>query len=214
MHKIHQIDKKKSLNWLGSVPSIGGQPTTNKTINSIPKNPKKANNSPQSYTNRNLDAPTISQKEAKNIVKKYFHDDEVAVKLADRIITNDGFEALGMYHKKLIAFAKNPTKYTPEHEVFHAYFDMALAKKEKNALLGAIMREKNFARKIDAEEWMADTFAEFVVGRREIRGISPKIHKILSDLAFMFKKFFGKADAVEGFYRELEAIGMGKRKYS
>lgn len=183
-------------------------------VNSIHKNPKIANKSSQklSYTNRNLDAPTISQKEAKNIVRKYFSDDQVSVKLADRIVANDGVEALGMYHKKMIAFAKNPTKYTPEHEVFHAYFDMALKSKEKNAILKAIMKEKNFVKKIDAEEFMADTFAEFVVGRREVTGLAGKMANIFDDLSYMFKKFFGQEDKVERLYRELESIGKGQSR--
>ena len=126
-------------------------------------------------------------------MRKYFKDDQVAVKLADRIVANDGIEAFGMYHKKMIAFAKNPTKYTPEHEVFHAYFDMALKPKEKNAILKAIMKEENFAKKIDAEEFMADAFAEFVVGRRErSKNIAGKLQNIFQDLSYMFKKFFGK----------------------
>lgn len=166
----------------------------------------------QSYTNRNLDAPTISQKEAKAIVRKYFSDDQVSVQLADRIITNDGIEAFGMYKDKLIAFAKNPTKYTPEHEVFHAFFDMTLSAKEKNTILKGVMKEKGFKTKLDAEEFMADTFAEFVVGRREVQGITPRLKKIFADLAHMFKQFFGKEDKVEALYRELESIGKGKKK--
>lgn len=178
----------------------------------IPKTSKNANISPKSYTNRNIDAPTISQNEAKNIVRKYFKDDQISVKLAEKIITKDGWEAFGMYHKKMIAFAKNPTKYTPEHEVFHAYFDMALEPKQKNAILKAIMKEKNFLKKIDAEEFMADSFSEFVVGRREKTGLKWKLANIFADLAYMFKKFFGKADKVEGMMRELESVGLGKKK--
>lgn len=213
--QVYSVNNKKISSWLGSVLPNGGQPTTkwwnlNSIISKISE--KSTKKLLQSYTNRNLDAPTISQKEAKAIVRKYFSDDQVSVQLADRIITNDGIEAFGMYKDRFIAFAKNPTKYTPEHEVFHAFFDMTLSPKEKNTILKGVMKEKGFKTKLDAEEFMADTFAEFVVGRREVQGITSRLKKIFADLAHMFKKFFGKEDKVEALYRELESIGKGKKK--
>jgi hypothetical protein len=42
----------------------------------------------------------------------------------------------------LISFAKDPSKNTPDHEVFHAYFDLALSPKQKSSLLVDIKRRK------------------------------------------------------------------------
>ena len=211
-HKNANNTKKLQL-WKELSSSQRGAVTTNNWSNAIiPQNPKIANNSIKSYTNRNLDASTISQAEAKAIVKKYFKDDIVSVRLAEKIITKDGGEAIGMYHKKMITFAKNPTKYTPEHEVMHAYFDLALDNKQKNTILKAIQKEQNLKTKLDAEEWLADTFAEFVAGRRETKTMSTKMKKIIDDLVYIFKKFFGQEDKVEALMRELEGIGKGKKE--
>lgn len=168
--------------------------------------PKTLNPSP-----KNTPLLTSAQKEAQARVQRYFRNDEIGTKFVKNITTEDGYKALGMYKDKLITFAKNPSKNTIDHEAFHAYFDIALGKQEKNSFLGLVQKRQNLASKIDAEEWMADTFADFVAGREAQTELTGKIKTLFQDLAYRFKNFFGKADKVEGLFRELEAIGKGKK---
>lgn len=72
----------------------------------------------------------ISQKQAKEIVEKYFRPEEVWVDLVDTIKTKKWQEAFWMYKDRLITFAKDPIKNVPEHEVLHAYFNLAVLQKK------------------------------------------------------------------------------------
>ena len=180
-------------------------------------NPSKVNSKPLlpsqplNPSSKNTPLLTSTQKEAQARVQRYFRNEEIGTKFVKNITTEDGYKALGMYKDKLITFAKNPSKNTIDHEAFHAYFDIALGKQEKNSFLGLVQKRHNLASKIDAEEWMADTFADFVAGREAQTGITGKIKTLFQNLAYRFKNFFGKADKVEGLFRELEAIGQGKK---
>lgn len=175
-------------------------------VNSKPLLPSQ----PLNPSPKNTPLLTSAQKEAQARVQRYFRNEEIGTKFVKNITTEDGYKALGMYKDKLIAFAKNPSKNTIDHEAFHAYFDITLGK-QKNSFLGLVQKRQNLASKIDAEEWMADTFADFVVGREAQTGITGKIKTLFQDLAYRFKNFFGKANKVEGLFRELEAIGQGKK---
>ena len=177
-------------------------------VNSKPLLPSK----PLNQTTRNTPLLTTAQKQAQERVQRYFRNDEIGTKFVKNITTEDGYKALGMYKDKLITFAKNPSKNTIDHEAFHAYFDIALGKQEKNTFLNLVQKRQNLASKIDAEEWMADTFADFVAGREAQTGLTGKFKTFFQDLAYKFKNFFGKADKVEGLFRELEAIGKGKKE--
>lgn len=180
-------------------------------------NPSKVNSKPLlpsqplNPSSKNTPLLTSTQKEAQARVQRYFRNEEIGTKFVKNITTEDGYKVLGMYKDKLITFAKNPSKNTIDHEAFHTYFDIALGKQEKNSFLGLVQKRQNLASKIDAEEWMADTFADFVAGREAQTGITGKIKTLFQDLAYRFKNFFGKADKVEGLFRELEAIGQGKK---
>jgi len=180
-------------------------------------NPSKVNSKPLlpsqplNLSPKNTPLLTSAQKEAQARVQRYFRNEEIGTKFVKNITTEDGYKALGMYKDKLITFAKNPSKNTIDHEAFHAYFEIALGKQEKNSFLGLVQKRQNLASKIDAEEWMADTFADFVAGREAQTGITGKIKTLFQNLAYRFKNFFGKADKVEGLFRELEAIGQGKK---
>ena len=180
-------------------------------------NPSKVNSKPLlpsqplNPSPKNTPLLTSAQKEAQARVQRYFRNDEIGTKFVKNITTEDGYKALGMYKDKLITFAKNPSKNTIDHEAFHAYFDIALGKQEKNSFLNLVQKRQNLTSKIDAEEWMADTFADFVAGREAQTGLTGKFKTFFQDLAYKFKNFFGKTDKVEGLFRELEAIGKGKK---
>ena len=214
--KILNTLGKKEMGALESYIKSGGADAVGKRVlESVMEKASKATPLSPSKTlnpgSKNTPLLTSAQKEAQARVQRYFRNEEIGTKFVKNITTEDGYKVLGMYKDKLITFAKNPSKNTIDHEAFHAYFDIALGKQEKNSFLGLVQKRQNLASKIDAEEWMADTFADFVAGREAQTGITGKIKTLFQDLAYRFKNFFGKADKVEGLFRELEAIGQGKK---
>lgn len=154
----------------------------------------------------------ISEIEVENTIKKYFWD-EVWVEFLEKIKTPEWLDALWRYKDKFISFAKNPKENVVEHEALHAYFDLALKESEKRNILNKIKNEKNFKDLLDAEEFLADSFADFVIWRRNVSWISENLKKIIWDLAFKFKQFFGKEDKIEALFRDLESIWKGKKKF-
>jgi len=50
----------------------------------------------------------------------------------------------------MISFVKAPNKYTPEHEVVHAYIDLCMSDEEKRLLLSYYLQE-NFP---EVRKWM------------------------------------------------------------
>lgn len=154
----------------------------------------------------------ISEIEVENTIKKYFWD-EVWVEFLEKIKTPEWLDALWRYKDKLISFAKNPKENVVEHEALHAYFDLALKESEKTNILSKIKTEKNFKDLLDAEEFLADSFADFVIWRRNVSWISENLKKIIWDLAFKFKQFFWKEDKVEALFRDLESIWNWKKKF-
>ena len=154
----------------------------------------------------------ISEIEVENTIKKYFWD-EVWVEFLEKIKTPEWLDALWRYKDKFISFAKNPKENVVEHEALHAYFDLALKESEKTNILNKIKNEKNFKDLLDAEEFLADSFADFVIWRRNVSWISENLKKIIWDLAFKFKQFFGKEDKIEALFRDLESIWNWKKKF-
>lgn len=173
----------------------------------------KNNIEPKHYVNVDSSIyKNITDIEAEKIVKKYFWN-EVWVEFLEKIKTPEWLEALGRYKDDLIEFAKNPKENVVHHEALHAYFDLAVEPKKQREILDLIKKDKNLKTDLDAEEYLADSFADFVIWRQDISKISFRLKNFLSDLSFKFKKFFGKEDKVEALFRDLEDIGKGKKKF-
>lgn len=120
-------DNKKIQEWTDSASSVGKQSVSISWIlNNYTQKIKKSNEIKLPPKMDEL----ISQKQAKEIVEKYFKPEEVWVDLVDTIKTRKWQEAFWMYKDRLITFAKDPIKNVPEHEVLHAYFDLAVPQKK------------------------------------------------------------------------------------
>ena len=222
--KVLYEDTKKIQEWIDSASSVGKQsvsiswildnyiPTpqkVNKKVDKLPKLPKRDFLDRIKKTDDNV---LTSQTEAKKVVEKYFKADEVWVKLVDKITTKEWYEAFWKYKDRLISFAKDPSKNTPDHEVFHAYFDLALSPKQKSSLLVDIKRRKWLKTDLEAEEFLANKFADYAIWRRDLTWVSGYVRKTIENLWYRLKKFFWNEDKVETLFKDLENVWNWKKK--
>ena len=182
----------------------------NKKVDKLPKLPKRDFLDRIKKTDDNV---LTTQSEAKKVVEKYFKADEVWVKLVDKITTKEWYEAFWKYKDRLISFAKDPSKNTPDHEVFHAYFDLALSPKQKSSLLVDIKRRKWLKTDLEAEEFLANKFADYAIWRRDLTWVSGYVRKTIENLWYRFKKFFWNEDKVETLFKDLENVWNWKKKF-
>lgn len=147
----------------------------------------------------------ITQENAKKIVNKYFDDKDVKVEFVENITTPEWLEALWMYKDSIITFSKNPDVSTPEHEVLHAYFDTMTSIKKQSEVLDLVKKEQKIDNNLDAEEWLADNFVEFVRWR-EVSGISDKLKQYFADMWENMKSLFGREDKINALYRDIENL--------
>ena len=162
---------------------------------------------------------TIENAEAERIVWKYFDKGEVGVDFVDNITTPDWANAFGAYHNKMIEFAKNPMKWTPEHEVVHAYIDLFKTNQEKLDILEHVLEtrklevwgiKKKYWLTDDltsAEEFLADWFIKYVQWKATFAG---KIKTYFENLWSDVKSVFGKEDKVRQLYRDIENMKRPK----
>ena len=89
---------------------------------------------------------------------------EATYKTVQQIVNpKTGLPAYGSYLDGMITFAKTLTKTTAYHEVFHAYFDMFTDQKTQREILEIVKREQKIDNDLDAEERLAEKFAEHVI---------------------------------------------------
>lgn len=107
----------------------------------------------------------ITPEMAEAEIRKYFSPEEINVNFVEYITTPEGFKAFGRYRNGAIDLVKNPDSSTPTHEALHAYFDMFTAQGRKAELLEQVKTEQGMKDNVQAEEWMADNFVEYVRGK-------------------------------------------------
>lgn len=142
----------------------------------------------------------LSPEEAWARIRKYFSDEEVPVIFQDKITTPRGQDAYGKYHEWAITMIKYPKLTTPDHEAFHAYFDLFTTKNRQKQVLKTVKKQQNIKDNIEAEEWLADNFAEFVAKRETFTWA---VKSFFWDVRSGIKKVFGKEDAVRRLYRDI-----------
>lgn len=155
---------------------------------------------------------TLTEKEVREIVYKYFDSDEISVTFSDNLRTPAGQDAMWRYFDKMITFAKNPAKYTPEHEVVHAYIDLFLTAEEKRNLLSWAMLDywedaildymklfgiENFDEAV--EEMIADWFIKYAKRKQW----TWKLRWIFDELWYRIKKIFGNEDRIRSLYDDI-----------
>lgn len=154
----------------------------------------------------------LSEAEISKTVAKYFKPDEISVIFREKITTPDWSNAFGAYHNKMIEFAKNPMKGTPEHEVVHAYIDLFKTNQQKLDILDHVLEtrklevwatKKKYGITDDylwAEEFLADWFIKYAQWKATFTG---KLKTYFQDLWNDVKNVFGKEDKVRKLYQDI-----------
>lgn len=142
-------------------------------------------------------------KEYENTVRKYFSEDEVGVNFTANIRTPQGQKALGVYYDKMITFAKGANETTPEHEVLHAYFDLFTAPERKTEVLAQVKKQQGLEGDLEAEEWLADSFVDFVRDNKKAETLPEKIREMFTEVWEKVKKLVGKEDKVKNLYKDI-----------
>ena len=165
------------------------------------------------------DIETLTEKEVRQIVYRYFDSDEVTVVFCNNLMTPEWQLALWAYSEWMIRFVKFPNKYTPEHEVVHAYIDLCMSKEEKRAFLWYVMADGWYKQKIEkrldsnklphtvenyliaAEEVVADWFIKFVKRKETFVW---RVKSFFEELWYRIKKIFWNEDYVRSLYKDIE----------
>lgn len=142
----------------------------------------------------------LSPKEAQSRIRRYFNEKEVPVIFQEKITTPRWQEAYGKYHDGAITMVKDPHLTTPDHEAFHAYFDLFTTKNRQAKVLEIVKKKHKIKDNLEAEEWLADNFAEFVAKRKTFAWA---IKAFFWDVRNGIKKVFGKEDAVRSLYTDM-----------
>lgn len=144
----------------------------------------------------------ITYKDAENIVRQYFNDDEIDIQRATRIFTEH--KAFGVYMDGVIGFIENPDITTPYHESVHAYLDNFYTFDEKQDLYDEIRKlEKNDELSdAEAEEKVADMFFPYVKGKETVTG---KIKDYFDKAINFVKGLVGKEDKIKKLFNDIES---------
>ena len=123
------------------------------------------------------------------------------VKLANEYLHSK--DALGSYMEGVIKFVDNPHATTLPHETFHATMDLVLSAEEKASALQTAKRILgNTADDLQAEEFLAQSFAEWYV-----KGSSKTLPQIITEYFKRIKQFFtgivDDQDKIEAMFRDI-----------
>lgn len=123
-------------------------------------------------------------------------------------------DALGMYSpiKGVIEFVKNPHETTLPHETFHAALDLAFSNDEKNKIL-ELAREvigKN-ATDLQAEEYLAQRFAEWWVAGQKPKTISEKIHEMFKKIKEFFLGAYDSEKEITKLFKDIAGESIVSR---
>lgn len=144
----------------------------------------------------------VTPSESKRIIGKYFTEKEVPTVFRDKIATPRWQEAYWKYHNWAIELVRDWLKrWVPEHEAFHAYFDMFTEQSRKTKLLDDIKKKEKVNSNIEAEEIMADWFADYVQGKKWVKWYLKSFFK---DVREGMKSLFWKEDKVRRLYKDIE----------
>ena len=148
-------------------------------------------------------------KELKNFrngrsVEEIAKDYGVEINIVDKITTPEGIRAYGKYGDWIITLAEKIKEGTAPHELFHATFDI-VDHARKESILEGVMEEKKLD-KIQAEEYLADSFSEY------FRTWRMKGEKVIWNVGKpLWKKLY---DAVKDFFKQVKdwITGVSKNK--
>lgn len=92
---------------------------------------------------------------------------ENAILVYDHLITvaQNGMKAQGVYTHGIVSLSHEACRGTGFHEAFHAVFRTSLTDEKRREIYDAMRRDHGFENPIEAEEFLADEFAKFMVDR-------------------------------------------------
>ena len=166
----------------------------------------------QKYGVADATEKTITSERAKELknfrngrsVEEIAKDYGVEISIVDKITTPEGARAYGKYGDGVITLAEKIKEGTAPHELFHATFDLVDGAR-KESILEGVMEEKKLD-KIQAEEYLADSFSEY------FRTWRMKGEKVIWNVGKpLWKKLY---DAVKDFFRQVKdwITGVSKNK--
>lgn len=144
----------------------------------------------------------ITPEMAEAEIRKYFSPEEINVNFVEYITTPEGFKAFGRYRNGAIDLVKNPDSSTPTHEALHAYFDMFTAQGRKAELLEQVKTEQGMKDNVQAEEWLADNFVEYVRSKDRTT-FTEKVAGFFKDVWEGLRAMFGKEEKIKSFYDDI-----------
>lgn len=153
----------------------------------------------------------VSTREARALSKnfKFIEDLGLPMIVREKILTPAGQEAFGKYFKGVISFVENPHKTTIPHEAVHAFLDLMLTKKQKQAVIDEVKRRyagKKFTD-IQAEEQLAEDFVKYYQKKFDnpatAKAPSNKLKQFFDWFIEQLKKLTGKGDIIENLYKDI-----------
>lgn len=92
---------------------------------------------------------------------------ENAIVVCEHLITvgQNGMKAQGMYTHGIVSLSHEACRGTGFHEAFHAVFRTSLTDENRQEIYDAMRHDYGYENPIEAEEFLADEFAKFMVDR-------------------------------------------------
>lgn len=92
---------------------------------------------------------------------------ENAIVVLEHLITvgKNGMKAQGLYTHGIVSLSHEACRGTGFHEAFHAVFRTSLTDEKRREIYDAMRRDYGYENPIEAEEFLADEFAKFMVDR-------------------------------------------------
>ena len=160
---------------------------------------KKKSEDRYQVLNNEISLMRISKEEATEMFRKYFDVNEVGIDFVDNILSDYGAEVLGKYGDGMVTFLKNPDISTPPHEAFHAFLDLFTRPERKAEILKWVMNNKKIKSEYEAEEWLANDFAKYVVQEQH----KTRFRKLYDSIINFFKRFVSGENKIQDLYKDI-----------
>ena len=149
--------------------------------------------------------PFVGKQEIPRILGGLFSKDEIEFLGVKEIPTPEGKLAKGKYADSVIEVVEQQGKVsvkTVYHEAFHAYTDKFADKNLKQDAVEEAKAEKGFKTDQEAEEYLADAFADFAGARQTFTG---RILSFFTHLWYLIRSLIGKVSRAEQIFQDIVA---------
>ena len=154
----------------------------------------------------------ISSAEAISLVRQYFTDKEVRVRVQkDMILEPDGTKAIADSYNRMIRFVDHATRENvPEHEVLHSYFRLYTTPTQRVAVLNDMRKEYPFHTQIELHEQLSD---DFVRWRLKLKTFTGRIAEFFKRFWRFLQRFFKTTpkNNIEQLYKDVVAKKRSKK---